>query len=272
MINYATDRFLLLQYPNGAGGKFLLSCLFLFDEIAHWEIDVEQGKKTHLDWCYRTWPKKISQWLIAEPNQPWQLDFYSRRWFRGNNLSKDSFNLAVAQHASSYFHDCWQQGKIITDHWHKRSLPEFFLDARRIEILLASDDLEIYKFCTKNKLFFWNQSKQAVYCAPDAPEYAYNSRTLKHVQHFKNPVWIGGYRDYDSFFYEYLLQQHFVKPFVQAVPDPDCISSLTFMDLIQRDRFVTVIGKLEEYFGQKIDLDMVLQTHALWLQRSHINV
>ena len=67
MINYCTDQWLIVKYPCGSGGKFVINCLFLFDNIAHWhgiqgqENVIEYFRQTILNTNQPNWLKKEYQ-------------------------------------------------------------------------------------------------------------------------------------------------------------------------------------------------------------------
>jgi hypothetical protein len=155
MTNYCTNQFLQVRYPNGAGGKFLISCLFWFDNVAHWNPSVQDRQISALDWHQEAWPLQVQKWVKLEPNQPWGLDFYSRRMSRNNQLTIEQFNEFVTTQATDYFFKCWELGLIVVDHWHKRSVPSFFQAARWMEILVYEESLQPFRHCVEEKLFFW---------------------------------------------------------------------------------------------------------------------
>ena len=271
MTDYCTDQFLQVRYPNGAGGKFLITSLFHFDQIAHWCQNVQYKKQTHASWFFNhAWPDQVQQWAAKEPNHPWEIGFYSRRMMRNNELSTKEFNLRIELEASQYFHYCWQQGLVIVDHWHKKFIPDFFSRARWIEILLDQQGLETYKHLVKNKLYLHDTEKNIIISTLDHPTYAWDSRTQNNALKFNNKYEFDEFKDYDDFFYNYLLKQPWVAPFFNAVPDQNCILSINFSELIQTDSYIAIMEQLSRYFNQSINLDQIKSMHNFWLVKSNI--
>lgn len=271
MTNYCTDQFLLTRYPNGSGGKFILTSLCQFDAIAHWSSEVDQGEREYLDWFVSIWPDQLDRWVTLEPNQPWALDFYSRRWFRNNNMSCEEFNRQVECDANSYFRQQWQQTRIITDHWHKNTVPDFFQNARWIEVLLPNQDLETYKKLVHDKLYLWQSDSQTVISTMDHPDYAWDEKTKKNSIAYQNPYELSGFDTYDDFFYNWLLQQHWVAPFVNCDPDPNCIVSIELGELIDVDGYIAAIEKVSDYLGERcLNTDQLRYMHQVWKHKSKI--
>ena len=259
---------MLVRYPTGAGGKFLISSLFLFDHIAHWKPEVQDGALPYMTWFEHAWPDQVTEWLKVEPNQPWHLDFYSRRFNRNNDLDKSSFNCMVRDQASEYFHRCWQHGFTIVDHWHKRSVPQFFSNATVIEITLDSNSLDAYKHCVKNKVFIWDNDRRVVISTMDHPDWAWNTKTRQNIDHFKNPAELAEFDDYDDFFYGYLLDKPWVKPFYQSVPDPRCLFSWNFNTLVDRDGYLSIMDTLSGHWNQSLDTDQLCRMHDIWTNKT----
>lgn len=271
MINYCTDQFLQVRYPPGAGGKFLISCLFWFDQVAHWDKQVQHNSSLLLDWHTNSWPQTVGQWPKYEPNDFWNLNFYSRRFERNNHITADEFNHLVELSASKYFFDCWNKNLIITSHWHKRSIPDFFKKARWMEILISARSIDVYKRTVRKKIFFWDQATKTARSGLDDPDLAHSKHNRDVIIKFNNPKLISGFSSYEDFFNKYLLEQPFIKTFINVESDPHCELSIDFADLIERDSFVNVIEYLETIFNQTLDIDKVLQSHAIWTERSEFN-
>jgi hypothetical protein len=271
MENYNTSQFLQVRYPNGAGGKFLITSLFQFDQVAHWCPDVQNKTQTRDEWFFNhAWPNDIRQWASEEPNHPWGIGFYSRRMMRNNDLPVDEFNLRTKLEGSEYFHQCWDQGLLIADHWHKRFVPAFFSNAKWIEILLDKPSLEPYKHCVKSKLYLHNPENNAIISTLDHPVYAWDKRTQNNALKFNNQYEFDEFKDYDDFFYNYFLKQHWVAPFLNVEPDQNCILSITFADLVKVDSYIAGMEKLSNYFGQPVNKDLLRKMHNFWIDKSNL--
>lgn len=268
--NYCTDQNLIVRYPNGAGGKFFITCMFLFDQVAHWSNDVYNQRISHLEWFNNTWPKNINEWSIIEPNQPWGLNFYSRRYDRNNNLSPSKYNRLCHSKGSEYFHKCWNQGLIITDHWHKRHPASFHQLANVVEITLDNSSLDWYKNMCMHKLWLWNSQDNTVISTLDHPDYAHTSSSREMRKKFKNEYVLRGYQDYDDFFYNYLVNQPYIKPFINVESNPNAILNIDFTELLNIDTLVAGIEKLEKHFNQSVNLDVLKQMHTTWSNFSQV--
>lgn len=268
---YDTTQRINVKYANGAGGKFFISCLFLFDQIAHWDQSVQFGKQSYWQWYQTQWSEDNSKWMLVEPWLPWNLIFYSRRLSRNNDLRVDQYNTLVEANASAYFRKCWKENLKIVDHWHKRSVPEFLKESIWMEILIDKDGLDIYKHLAKNKVWLWDQDTCTVTSMHDHPAWINNKfqgKDLEFRTSFNNNYTITGYSTYDDFFTEYLLKQPYVDPFLSTLPDPSCIFSIQLADLVNQDRFIDHMTILEDYFDQQLDHDLLSRAHTLWATRS----
>ena len=268
-MSYCTDQNLIVRYACGAGGKFLISTLFMFDNVAHWNAQVQHRTQPSFDWVNRVWSKQVKDWSKFEPQQPWNLNFFSRRFDRNNQLTIEQYNKLVHEHASEYFFQCWDQGLLIVDHYHKRQRLAFQTNSKIIDISLSSQSLDVYKTLVRHKLWLWQDSSKTIISTLDHPDYSHNDTSRMHREQFKNDYIISGYNSYDDFFENWLLQQNFVKPFVnQAENDADITFDL--LDLVELDRYIASIEKLEKYFNQTINHDTCVSMHCMWTERSQI--
>lgn len=269
--NYCTDQNLIVRYPNGAGGKFLITCLFLFKHIAHWDKDVQHGKVNHWDWFQSTWPQDISQWTVVEPNHPWNTNFFSRRLSRNNDLTSTQYNNLIDENASDYFFESWHQGRKIVDHFHKKIRTDFQHDSEIIDINLVNQhSIELYKEMIKQKLWLWDDASKVATSTLDHPDFAHDATSRQHRLQFNNQYLITGYNSYDEFFDNYLAKQEFIKPFMLTSTDTASILSINFADLYEFDRLVAGLEQLEQHYNQPIDKDILKKMHVLWKDFSRI--
>lgn len=268
---YNTTQRINVKYANGAGGKFLISCLFLFDQVAHWDRSVQSGDLSYWQWYQTQWAEDNKKWILVEPWLPWNLIFYSRRLSRNNDLTTAEYNQLVEENASEYFRDCWKQNLKIVDHWHKRDVPEFLRDSIWLEILINQEGLDTYKHLVKNKVWLWDDATHTVTSMHDHPDWINNKFHGKDQEFrsaFNNKYAMTEFQSYDEFFTEYLLKQSYVNPFVADTPDPNCVFSIQLADLIKKDNFIDHMQVLENFFNQKLDHDLLSCAHTLWAKRS----
>ena len=265
--NFCTDQHLVVQYPNGAAGKFLITCFFLFDNVAHWEPDVQNQKITHWEWFQKIWPSNISDWSKVEPNNPWNINFFSRRLSRNNNISISDYNALVTDNASDYFFTSWNNGLKIVDHYHKIQVPVFYKQAELVTIMLNSEkSIEEYKHMVKKKLWLWDPNSKKVISTLDHPDYAHNPQSKKTRLEFGNKYEFTEYITYDDFFYDYLIKQTFVKDFIS--PDNLTLPYIDFIDLFDFEKLLNLIHFFEQKYNQSLDKDMLRKMHSLWKEVS----
>lgn len=269
-MDFCTDQNIIVKYPCGAGGKFLISCLFLFDEVAHWSPTLQNHDVDHLQWFQNVWPTDVNQWIKREPQQPWNINFYSRRFERGNQLGCVEYNQLIKKEANDYFFQCWNKGLKIVDHFHKQTVPEFHSSALSIEILINDNCKEKFLKVVKNKLWLWDDLNKTAISTLDHPDYAHNEINRMHRIKFNNNYFITGYDNYNDFFESYVLKQPYIEPFYNVSSNPNCIASLDFLDLIELDRFIASMSVFENYFNKRLSNDLLKQLHQIWATRSQI--
>lgn len=261
----------MVNYATGAGGKFFISMLLLFDQMAHWDPQVAQGRMTYDQWFNQAWAQERKFWVKTEPNCVWN-SFYSRQWPRNEHLTPEQFNQLVQSQSDPYFHECWDQGLIIIEHWHKAFRPAFFANARWMEILVTPEDMPVYQHLVMSKLYIWDQQSKTVLSTLEHPDWANSPETRNRILQYNNQYTISGYDSSDDFFQRWFLTQSTISCFVDAAPDPSCVLSLTLGDLVDKQRFFDLMSRLENLFGQKHDRQMINRYHDVWLARSGLPV
>jgi len=270
MQNFCTDQHFVVSYPHGAAGKFFLTTLTLFDALAYWDQDVQHNRKDYMSWFESCWPVVTQTWVKYEPNQPWGLNFYSRTYNRNNDLSCEQYNAEVIVNASNYFFECWNQGLGIIDHFHKRSVPAFYNQARRIEILVTDECMPAYKKMVSEKVWAWDETSKSGISLLDLPELSHNDINKQHRLKFNNPTRVYGYNSFDELFENHIRKLPSIQPFINAAIDPTALFSFVLSDVTKQDRYIAALEKFEHYFGQKLNRDQLVTMHTLWSQRSRL--
>lgn len=85
-------KFLIVRFAPGSGGKFLSTLLQCSDSVNTWEPELEQAKqKKDYDLIFQYITSKFTNdyvnWLKIEPEIPYQTDFVSNRFPRGDNIT-----------------------------------------------------------------------------------------------------------------------------------------------------------------------------------------
>jgi hypothetical protein len=139
-------NFLLINFPPGAGGRFLSSVLMASRNISHFDPIIEQEKTNSkcLKYVQSHFTANVKEWLSREPKHipAWNLHFISSKYDRGNELSQTEFLHLCDQHGTDHFHKSVREKKLIIVPWHKLVIPEFFEDALKITILVDIDSVD----------------------------------------------------------------------------------------------------------------------------------
>ena len=131
--------------------------------------------------------------------------------------------------------------------------------------------IDLYKFVVGKKLWAWDDKTKSALSILDHPHYAHNEINKQHRLKFAENCEVTGYNNFDDFFYQYLLKQPYVQPFYNTTIDSNCLSSISFLDLVQLDRFMSVMNRFEQHFNQSLDHDLLQEMHAIWSTCSQLN-
>lgn len=257
MIDYCTDQWMILQYPAGAGGKFVGNCLFLFDKIAHWHGIKDQY--TTVEYFKKNLLNQDPLWTNRELNHRWNINFFSRCYTRNNDLRCVEFNQLVKEQASFYFQQCWNQQYTIVDCWHKPSLPDFWQKANSVTIVL--DNLEIYKNLMFSKLYKIDKHKNKIISILDSPQVA-TEENKKNVEMFNNPYEFD-LIDLDDFFETNVKQKPWLLPWFDKPLGADQFT-IGISELVDCRTFIYKFQWFEDLYKQKIPTKYLEQMHNIW--------
>jgi hypothetical protein len=257
MIDYCTNQWMILNYPAGAGGKFIGNCLFLFDKVAHWHNI--HGQQETVDYFQKNMSKPDLLWTSRELNHYWDINFFSRCYPRNNNLTSIEFNQLVDRHSSSYFKQCWNQHSVIVDFWCKPVFPEFWQKTHSITIVL--DDIEIYKNLVLSKLYKIDWQKNTITSILDSPMVSTNDNK-KNVQLYNNEYEFE-LIDLDTFFETNVKQKPWLNPWLDS-PIRNDQFTIQISELINCKAFVDKFQWFEELYQQKISTKYLVQMHDIW--------
>ncbi len=254
MINYCTDQWLIVKYPCGAGGKFLINALFLFDKVPHWHGNLSQPETLEYfknTICNFTDP----QWLNREINHQWGTNFFSRSYLRNNDLSCQEFSQLVANYASTYFNSCWTSNLDIVDHWAKPILPKFWQNANSIDIVI--DDYNKYQEFLVSKLYQVADDK--IVSLLDVPALGTDTNqqyTIKFNNQFEffDVSW-------DSFFENHVKNLPWLNPWLDYTPSG---YYYTLSELLDRSKFIEKFAYFEDFYQQQIPVKYLITLHDTW--------
>ena len=258
MIDYCTDQWMIVKYPGGAGGKFVTSCLFLFDKVAHWH-----GIKDHrviVDYFKNSMLDTTEDWINREINHRWNLNFFSRSHDRNNNLTEQEFNNLVDNNGSGYFKECWNNGLDILDYWSKPTLPKFWKNAKSFSLVI--DDNEIYKNLVMTKLYKIDYERNVIISLLDDHR---NIKRDKHKQHaelfnnqFEFPL-----TDINEFFEDVVKKKSWAVGWDNFTPINDEFT-IKISELVNHNAFVQKFQWFEDYYKQKIPVKYLTELHNAW--------
>lgn len=253
---YCTDQWLIVKFPAGSGGKFLLNCLFLFDRVPHWHGNFDQQQT--VEYFRSTILDKEKSWLKKELNHKWNLNFFSRTYLRNNDLTCDQFDKLVFENASEYFHQCWNQHMVIGDHWAKPQLPKFWQHALGITIKI--DDWQLYKNLIYKKLY--RIDKDHIISLLDSPSELATESNFQNAQQFNNQYHFDRI-DPDEFFELEIKKQPWLHPWLtyDYTLEKNVIG---LSELINKEKFLQKFDDFENIFKQKISKKYLIDMHDIW--------
>ena len=262
MINYNTNQWLIVQYPCGAGGKFIASLMFMFDKVEHWYKIRDQESQLKF---YINRHSSSDAWLEKEFNHDWGLHFFSRSYERNNHISADEFNQLADLHASQHFCEAWASQQIVVDHWHKPVLPEFWSQAN--SIIINPDDDELFKSLILKKLFCYDENTKTIRSLLDSPDLKkIPLSNLTQLEKFKN-LYEFSYTDLDEFLEMFLSTKIWYSSW-QNVDSYQSTWQFNLTDLLDFTKLCHRLEPIEEYFEQKLDRQHVFDFHKFWIENS----
>ena len=258
--NYCTNQWQIVQYPCGAGGKFLISCLMLIDKIAPWN-KLEHAQQVNY---FQTRLESNISWVQKEIGHPWGISFFSRTYNRNNNLSNEEFNSLVDTHASEYFNDCWSSRLVIVDHWHKPLLPSFWQQAHSVKIIV--DDFELYEHLVMSKIY--NVTKNKIISLLDAPvAHGGLLNAQDSVVKFQNQYeFICD--DPHEFFETEVKEKPWLSPWLNYQCDDPFYFKLS--ELADQEKFIKKFRYFEDLYQQHIPYNELIDLHKCWINASKI--
>lgn len=265
MHDYDTDQWLIFNYINGAGGKFLTNCFFQFDKVANW-YGLGLSKQQRADRYLESLTSNNNVWLSTEPDQPWGLNFFSRTYPRGQTCEHAIWNQQVERQSSDYFKKCWSQKKIIADFWHKGTRPTFWSDATWITIRV--DDWELYKSLLFTKVYDYNKHEKTVINQMENPMLGSDSNK-KYKSQFRNPWHWTNITDIDSFIKDEIFQKPWYQSW-QGTVDYDKDNTIDLTHLFDLDKLWSFIVKYEGMFDDSLDFNTIKSLQQAWVQATEV--
>lgn len=257
-MSYNTNQWMILNYPAGAGGKFLAACFLQFEKLAHWaEKDLTVNET--LKWYQDSLPGGAKDvWSVGEIDTPWVLPA-SRAWPRGETLSDQEFALQMINTDNDYFQQCWNQQKYILDFWHKSKKPAWWTNAQWINIYV--DDAQLYKKLVFTKLFEYDTKRKTIISHDQRPTIGRTVNRLKKSVFNNQWLW-ENVEDPEEFYNQHVKNLPWYQSWdFDSIPTENYI---TLSELFDVDKVYQFLLNYEEQMNQRVDRTYVEQVHSLW--------
>jgi len=252
MNNYNTNQWLILHYPQAAGGKFLASCFMMFSRVANWK-GKEASPEEIVDW-YVNSLKSPDNWYASEIDTPWVLPA-SRLFERGSHLSNNQFWQSFSP--DLWFLQSWQQKKIIVDFWHKPIMPTWWSNANCVSIVI--DDLKLYKKLLFSKVFQYNKQNHTMIWLSQIPSLGRPAANQNKLRYKNQWIW-NDVKDLDEFYRDVICNIDCFK----WIPTVSTSNSIALTELFDVNKLLTFLLKFENQFSDNLNINGVKQLHKYW--------
>jgi hypothetical protein len=259
VINYNDpNRWLILQYRPGTGGKFLSACLMTLDCVAHWDSRVENQTMSFRDWVDTQWnPTDQTNWIAFEPLHNWDLTFFSRTFPRGSDLSLTEFNQQTSIHSSEYFKKVWQGDKLILDFLNKSEYPLWWQSAKSIK-LDAIDGCTTHRKFLLEKIYPWDPVTGMGLVMMDKP---LSENKYQNARVFNNVFEYGPFESEDMW-YKFIWEHDFRLSFPITSPD------LLVTDLLNWNKLKEFISGLADDLNTIVDEENLRYLFDYWNRKN----
>lgn len=262
MQNYNNNRWIIFNYINGAGGKFLANCFFQFDSIANW-YSTKLSKNQRADFYIKKL-ENISindSWVMQEPHQPWGIDFFSRTYDRGHEINIQEWNQQIDNRSTPYFKECWSKNLIISDFWHKAERPNFWSNAHWITIEV--DDFDLYKTLLFTKIYDYDKINKTVISRIDYPV----SKT--YSEQYQNQWKWDNIDDLDGFIEKYVSAKPWYRNW-KFNSNHNKNNSIKLSELFDVEKLWKFLIKYESVFNDTLDFNIIKSIHTTWVKQTEL--
>ena len=104
----------------------------------------------------------------------------------------------------------------------------------------------------------------------DHPDYSHCESSRQQRLAFQNTYEFAGYKNYQEFFHEYLMNQTFVRSFYQVEPDSTCLANFDLLEIFDYQTLKQKLITIADQLNSSIDLAPLSKMHQLWLERSEV--
>jgi len=156
---------IFVRYAPGSCGTFLLTLLQTSSKVACWNPELEKLKGTtefaekFLIWFKIKFVSDLDNHIKHEPHHPYQLDFFSAKYPRGNNVTESGLLKLITERKDQLFLDNIDQNKYTALRLNKTSVPKFGYGNKIINIIADNKSRRWLHRTRWIKLFGWEDGK-----------------------------------------------------------------------------------------------------------------
>jgi len=258
-------KFIVVKYPPGGAGKFLISIIMSSRDVAHYDPDVENDKTPEncIAYIRNSFTPMIKNWMLNEPNDKftWNTTFYSNKYARGNDLTLDEFVERAKTTCTEHFHNCVSKNKFIPLVWHKVNTAPFFADSKVLFIRVDNSAEKWHHRALWNKLYGTKNGK--IHLKINDPEY--NLPMKEIMSKFKNPIYSED--TFYTFAKKNIINNEFAIPFSkdkEIVPQPNQ-KIIKLSDILNSSLFHSLAADIFKFLEIEPADEKVLKfAHAHW--------
>lgn len=251
MIDYNTNQWIIMHYPQAAGGKFLSTCFMMFDNVTNW-AEKEFMPSEIVNWYNNSIPESTT-WFHTEIDTPWVLPA-SRLWPRGASLSSHDFWEQFTP--TPWFTHSWNQKKYLVDFWHKPIKPAWWSNALWVNINI--DNNELHRKLLFSKVFEYNPETKTVIWTSQVPNYGRTAAIANKAKYQNQCEWQG--IDNLDDFYNTVVSTIECFKWDNTTTD----KSIALSELFDVDKVVNFLLQFEDQLHSKLDVACVRAIHKHW--------
>lgn len=199
-------KFVIVRFAPGSGGKFLSTLLQLSPSINPWDSQIHSNQV--VEWFKNHFTEDFVNWLKIEPEVPYQTNFVSNRFNRGDNINTQEALELLSD--DQIFQKHWNNDKKICLISNKSRVPNWIQGQCQI-VNLIIDDVQSKKWtsrCRLNKQFLKHGDQWII--KQDHPDFCSSTRSLLAKQ-FNNPTTFSGTTV--DFLRQYIVNDPLIKIF-----------------------------------------------------------
>jgi hypothetical protein len=251
------NKWMIVNYRPGTGGKFLCLALTTIEKIAHWNPDVEFQNLSWENYIKNLWnPDNKELWLASEPITCWDLTFFSRTMPRGEELSLSEFDDLCQIQSSQYFKEIWESDKIILDFLNKKVVPDWWKQSKIIKLDANINDPGFKKRLLK-KIYIWDEVTKMGHTMMDKPM---PEQKYQNAAFFKNKWKHGPFSSKEEWI-DWVVENDTRVNFTISNPD------IVMHDLLDFQKIYFFLKEIANSIGSTVDYEKLKVLHEYWITR-----